>query len=121
MEKIAAIAIGGALLCFIALGAGGRYLVVSYQRGVRLWGEGVNAASKGEIDRSIDKYNQALREKFWPAQLGLLYRNRGIAFYQKGRFDDAIRDLTEAINRTKLAAAYSNRSLAYLASGRCRY
>lgn len=50
-----------------------------------------------------------------PADLATAFNNRGSAFYRKGEFDQAIKDLNQAIQlRPAYAQAFNNRGNAYL-------
>ena len=67
--------------------------------------------SKGENDRAIADYNEALR---LDPKNAIAYANRGLAYRDKGDTDRAIADYTEAIRLDpKNARAYVNRGLAY--------
>jgi lipoprotein NlpI len=71
--------------------------------------------AKGDLDRAIADYNEAIRldPKYADA-----YYNRGIAYKAKGDIDRAIADYNEAIGLdSKDALAYNNRGIAYKAKG----
>ena len=66
---------------------------------------------KGEYDRAIADYTEAIRIKPDYAEA---YRNRGVAYAEKGEYDRAIADYTEAIRlKPDYAEAYYNRGIAY--------
>jgi lipoprotein NlpI len=76
---------------------------------------GLAYATKGDRDRAIADYSEAVRldPKFANA-----YNNRGLAYRAKGDNDRAIADFNEAITvDPKLASAYNNRGNAYRAKG----
>src|SRR6266478_6099844 len=67
--------------------------------------------SKGDMDRAIADYTEALRLN---PKYALAYSNRGLAYRDKGDTDRAIANLTEAIRLDpKTAIAYVNRGLIY--------
>ena len=71
--------------------------------------------AKGEIDRAIADYDEALR--LYP-QYFQTYGNRGIAYYTNMDYDRAIADYDEALRlNPNYANAYGNRGLAYAAKG----
>jgi tetratricopeptide (TPR) repeat protein len=75
---------------------------------------------KGDYDRAIADYNQAIG--IYP-KYALAYNNRGLAYYSKGDFDRAIADFSEAISIEPLPKSearinvYYNRGLAYRKKG----
>ncbi len=70
---------------------------------------------KGENDRAIDDFNQALKLKPNYAQA---YHNRGVAYLAKGDKDQAILDFNQALKlKPNDALAYNNRGTAYNAKG----
>ncbi|MGP0093437.1 MAG: caspase family protein [Xanthobacteraceae bacterium] len=76
---------------------------------------GVSYQSKGELDRAIADYDQAIRQN--PA-LVIAWHDRGDAYVTKGEPDRAIADLTEAIRLSpKFAMSFSARAEAWLAKG----
>jgi tetratricopeptide (TPR) repeat protein len=94
------------------------YCAISFQRGVRLWNEGVTAASRGDFDTAISKYSAALRTRLGAYNAGILYSNRGVAYNSKGSFDRAVSDFTEALRlHSGLVEAYVGRSYAYISKG----
>ena len=71
--------------------------------------------SKGDMDRAIADYTEALRLN---PKYALAYSNRGLAYRDKGDTDRAIANLTEAIRLDpKSAIAYNNRGSAYWRKG----
>jgi tetratricopeptide (TPR) repeat protein len=68
------------------------------------------------LDRAIADYGQALALR--PDYAEALV-NRGVAWFDKGRYDRVIADCSRAIAlRPDLAEAYNNRALAYYRQGR---
>jgi tetratricopeptide (TPR) repeat protein len=76
---------------------------------------GVRYRNKGEYDRAIADYDQAIQIKPNDAAA---YANRGAAYNGKGAYDRAIVDLDHAIRLdAKLAGAYNNRGFSYIHKG----
>jgi tetratricopeptide (TPR) repeat protein len=74
---------------------------------------GVKWVTKGDIDRAIADFNEAIRLE---PKLDVAYRNRGNAWSAKGDNDRAIADYNEVILlNSKDALAYISRGNAYLA------
>ena len=72
---------------------------------------GLAYSDKGENDRAIADYTEAIR---LDPKYANAYINRGLAYREKGETDRAIADFTEAIRLDpKFADAYVNRGLAY--------
>ncbi len=70
---------------------------------------------KGDNDRAIADYNEAIR---LDPKYAIAYNNRGIAYRAKGDNDRAIADYSEAIRLDpKYAVAFNNRGIAYRAKG----
>ena len=66
---------------------------------------------KGEYNKAIEDYNQAIALK---KDFAEAYNNRGNAYGIKGEYDKAIEDFTQAIALKKdFAEAYNNRGSAY--------
>ena len=73
---------------------------------------GVDYSSKGDFDRAIAEYNEAISRN---SKYALAYFNRGIAYSSKGDVDRAIADYTKTISLAPDSAdAYYNRGNAYL-------
>ena len=71
-------------------------------------------SAKGQYDRAIRDYNEALRFK----PNAFFFHNRGIAYYAKRQYDRAIRDYNEALRlKPDYARAFNSRGIAkfYLA------
>jgi tetratricopeptide (TPR) repeat protein len=74
---------------------------------------GVKWVAKGDIDRAIADFSEAIRLE---PKLGVAYRNRGGAWSAKGDYDRAIADFNEVIRLdSKDILAYISRGDAYLA------
>jgi tetratricopeptide (TPR) repeat protein len=84
----------------------------------KLAAQGYEASAHGDYDTAIAQYSAALHETIGNDQKAFIYLNRGVAYNFKSRFDDAIRDHTEALRlNSKLADAYAGRGWAYLCKG----
>ncbi len=71
---------------------------------------------KGQWDRAIADYSEAIRLKPDDAQV---FNNRGNAYYFKGQLDRAIKDYDDAIRlKPDLAVVFSNRGNVYRMKGR---
>jgi len=76
---------------------------------------GLEALNKGEYDKAIADFNEALRLN---PTLALAYCNRGEAWRKKGEYDKAIADNNEALRlNPNNARAYNNRGLAWGSKG----
>jgi tetratricopeptide (TPR) repeat protein len=76
---------------------------------------GFEYAAKGDHDRAIRDYNEAIR---LDPKYVFAYNNRGNAYEAKGDHDRAIRDYDETIRLDPTyVMAYSNRGAAYTAKG----
>src|SRR6266700_6026475 len=71
---------------------------------------------KGEYDRAIADYNQAIKLN---AKFAAAYNNRGVAYDKKGEYDRAILDYDQAIKFRPSAEGYFNRGNAQL--GKAHY
>jgi tetratricopeptide (TPR) repeat protein len=77
---------------------------------------GVAYRIKGELDRAIQDYGQAIRLN---GKFAAAYNNRGVAHDKKGDFDRAIQDYEQAIKLKPAAETYFNRGNAHL--GKSQY
>ena len=88
----------------------GRNLAVAFTN------RGLAYKRKGQWDRAIADYSEAIRLKSDDAQV---FNNRGNAYYYKGQLDRAIKDYDDAIRlQPDLAEAFSNRGNVYRKKGR---
>ena len=72
---------------------------------------GIAYKNKGEYDRAIRDYDQAIQLK---PDFAYAFNNRGNAYSDKGEYDRAIRDFDQAIQlKPDYAYAFDNRGLAY--------
>jgi tetratricopeptide (TPR) repeat protein len=72
-------------------------------------------AGKGEHDRAIQDYNEALR---YNPKDAVAYHNRGLSYAAKGERDRAIQDYNAALKlNPSNAAVFNNRGLAWVATG----
>ena len=75
------------------------------------YNRGISYARKGQYDRAIADYDQAI--KINPRD-AMVYYNRGLAYHNKGQYDRAIADYTKAIEiNPRDAMVYTNRGIAY--------
>jgi tetratricopeptide (TPR) repeat protein len=72
---------------------------------------GVGYRLKGDYERAIQDYNQAIKLN---AKFATAYNNRGVAHDRKGEYDRAILDYDQAIKLKPSAEAYFNRGNAHL-------
>ena len=81
---------------------------------------GIAWDNKGELDKAIADYNQALAIN---PKFALAYNNRGLAWYKKGEYDKAIADFNEVqrfldpSDAANLAATNNSRGLAWYGKG----
>ena len=76
---------------------------------------GLAYAFKGEYDRAIEDFDQAIELQ---PDLAVAYNNRGNAYVNKEEYDRAIADFDQAIElQPDFAAAYYNRGNAYAGKG----
>jgi tetratricopeptide (TPR) repeat protein len=83
---------------------------------VEYYNRGESYRNKGDHDRAIADYTEAIR---LDPQFAIAYNNRGVS-YNGGKkdYDRAIADYTEAIRlNPQYALAYNNRGNAYQAKG----
>jgi tetratricopeptide (TPR) repeat protein len=105
-----------ALLILGILVAG--YYLVGAITGTRLAQQGYQASALGDYETAIARYEAALRKPLSRYQKSYVYLNRGAAYNFKWRFDEAIRDHTEALQlNPTLIDAYAGRGFAYLRKG----
>lgn len=71
---------------------------------------------KGDIDRAIQDYSQAIKLN---PKSAITYNNRGVAYDKKGDYERAIADYDQAIKLNPWHEAYFNRGNAHL--GRSQY
>jgi tetratricopeptide (TPR) repeat protein len=93
-------------------------------RGIAHVGRGLAFASKGDLDRAVADFTEAVRLNPKDA---LAYSNRGLTFADKGDFDRAIADYTTAIRLNPLPRSdlsgvphvniYHNRCIAWTRKG----
>jgi tetratricopeptide (TPR) repeat protein len=70
---------------------------------------------QNDLDRAIEDYNKAIQLN---PNLAEAYYNRGVAYDDKGQYNEAIKDFDEAIRiNPNLVEAYCNRGVAYYAKG----
>jgi tetratricopeptide (TPR) repeat protein len=94
------------------------YFTISFQNGLRLWDEGVEAAKQGHLDTAIAKYTAALKTRLGAESAGVVYANRAIAYNGKGLIDRALSDFCEALRlNPNLPEARAGRSFAHLTKG----
>jgi tetratricopeptide (TPR) repeat protein len=75
---------------------------------------GVAHRLKGEYDRAIQDYSQAIK---LDAKFALAFNNRGVAHDKKGDYDRAIQDYEQSIKLKPSPEAHLNRGNAYLGKG----
>ncbi|MDB4889707.1 MAG: repeat precursor [Gemmatimonadetes bacterium] len=76
---------------------------------------GLASTEKGEYDKALEEYDQAIRLK---PDFASAYKNRGVTFAQKGDYDSAIRDFDQALKlKPDMASAFNSRGLAHQSKG----
>jgi len=101
--------VGAIAACTRAINSGAGQPSINYNN------RGFAYRRKGENDRAIADYNEALR---LDPKYAIAYNNRGLAYSEKGENDRAIADYNEALRLDpKYAIAYNNRGLAYFRKG----
>ncbi len=73
---------------------------------------GVAYRLKGDLDRAIQDYGQAIKLN---GKFASVYNNRGVAYDRKGEYDRALQDYEQAIKLKPSPEVYFNRGNAYLA------
>jgi len=80
---------------------------------------GDKALKAGEFDRPISIYSEVLHRALTTHQIAMAQFGRGTAENSKFRFDDSIRDFTEAIRlRPRWIEPYLGRAYAFQTEGR---
>jgi tetratricopeptide (TPR) repeat protein len=77
---------------------------------------GIAYRLKGDLDRAIADYNQAIKLN---SKLAAAFGNRGVVYDRKGDYDRAIQDYDQAIKLNPTPDVYFNRGNAYL--GKSQY
>jgi lipoprotein NlpI len=85
-------------------------VIQSERRAWAFTNRGTAYFDKGNIDRAIADFNQAVQIE---PKYALAYNNRGVAYRSRGDFDKAIADFTEAITLDPAVLAYTNRGWTY--------
>lgn len=124
MRKSAKIAIalllGFGCLLFLAVGAlaTGIYYALDFQKGRQLYSEGYWAEDRGDYYVAIAKLSEALRHNLTKDDRATVYSRRGWTFRETRRFDEAIRDFSEAIRLyPRWSHAYFWRGWSYQSKG----
>jgi len=89
----------------------GIYYFLEFRKGDQFYREGYAAEEREDHDVAIEKLSQALKHKLTKNDLAEAYSSRGAAYRSKGRFEEAVRDFSEAIR------LYPNWSHAYFGRG----
>lgn len=88
---------------------------IAKSRAIAYYNRGLAHYAKGDIDRAIADYNEALR---LDPNYASAFENRGWAWIHKGNLDRSIADYNEAIRLDpKLSVAYSGRGIVWYAAG----
>ncbi len=76
---------------------------------------GLASTEKGEYDKALEAYDQAIQLK---PDFASAYKNRGVTYAQKGDNDRAIQDFDQALKlKPDMASAFNSRGLAYQTKG----
>lgn len=88
---------------------------ITYFRAISYNNSGLAFEAKGDLDRALTDYNEAIR---LDPQNASFYINRGNTYEARGDLDHAIADYDQAIRlRPKSATAYYNRANSYSTKG----
>ena len=82
---------------------------------LRLDMKGVDYVKEGKYDKAIDSYSDSLTVKKDPT----VYYNRGVAYMNKGDFENAVKDFTTAIGMQPANfPALNNRAISFRSMGK---
>jgi tetratricopeptide (TPR) repeat protein len=102
----------GIIMVIIMSGAAvGLYYFLEFRKGDQFYREGYAAEQRQDHDVAIEKLSQALKHKLPKNDLAEAYSTRGAAYRSTRKFEEAVRDFSEAIR------LYPNWSYAYFARG----
>jgi tetratricopeptide (TPR) repeat protein len=114
----AAIAIGVIVIGGASVLAWTAYYFASLRKGAQLARAGYNDMQHGNYDAAITDLSAALQKKLNRRDRFYLYLNRGASYNVKRSFDNAIRDLSEAIRLDPdIPNSYEERGWAYQQKG----
>jgi tetratricopeptide (TPR) repeat protein len=118
MKKWRSVVYAAVAVLIVAVACAAGYYIISYFQGAKLAQQGYEASARADHDTAIAKYDAALHKPVSSYQRSYVYLNRGAANNFKWRFDEAIRDHTQALRlNPQLSEAYAGRGLAYLRKG----
>lgn len=89
----------------------GLYYFLEFRKGDQFYREGYAAEQRQDHDVAIEKLSQALKHELTKNDLAEAYSTRGAAYRSKRKFEEAVRDFSEAIR------LYPNWSYGYFARG----